>query len=403
MDICFENSMQTIDSTEWQALWASDYPFIQHTFLSALENSQSVCAAAGWLPQHAVVREGGKMVAAMPLYAKSHSYGEYVFDWQWADAYQQYNIPYYPKLINAIPFTPATGPRMAAQSSAAEQALFAAIAEQVDAKYSSFHCLFPAANNAIAKRFTHNHPNQNSGTLNMQQRLGCQFHWFNQGYQTFDDFLAAFSSRKRKNVNKERQKIPAQDIEVTVTEGIDLSSQDWQDFYHLYQQTYLKRSGHTGYLTGEFFQQIGAHLKTQTLLVRAYQAHQLIAAALYFYDSTTLYGRYWGAIDEFDGLHFECCYYQGISIAIAKKLQRFDPGAQGEHKIQRGFTPVLTQSYHHIKHPQFRQAIATFISEEQQHIQQYCANARGYLPFREDVRLVAMENLCREHLNNDHD
>ena len=373
MQITFEPTITAINADEWHSLWQTDYPFIQHAFLAALEQSGSVGDGTGWQPCHLIVRNAGQLMAAMPLYRKTHSYGEYVFDWSWANAYTEHQLPYYPKLVNAIPFTPATGPRVAYRNQEAHQAIYNAISQQLAAgKASGFHSLFP------------NIPSVKNAPP-LLQRLGCQFHWFNHNYADFNHFLADFSSRKRKNLNKERQKIPAQNIAVTVTEGDQLTTEDWQGFYYLYQQTYLKRSGHNGYLTGGFFKAIGQHLKTHTLLVRAYQNNALIAGALYFYDSQILYGRYWGAIEEYDGLHFECCYYQGIQIAIQKKLKRFDPGAQGEHKIQRGFVPVLTQSYHQIAHPNFSHAIAQFLEEEKAHNYQYCNKSREYLPFKEGM------------------
>ena len=372
----FSDSINAIPAADWQALWQTDYPFVQHGFLAALEDSGCVSTTAGWKPYHLTLKDGGHLIAAMPLYIKSHSYGEYVFDWSWADAYHQHGMHYYPKLLNAIPFTPATGPRAAAQDTRSMQHLYHVINEQLAQKrFSGFHSLFPFS----AK------PLQTQPQL--QQRLGCQFHWFNRDYSDFDAFLSDFSSRKRKNIKKERAKVNQQNFEITRTTGTELTPQDWNDFHQLYQRTYQKRSGHNGYLNSDFFAQVGSALPQSTLLVRAYSETKLVAAALYFYDSHTLYGRYWGATEEFDGLHFECCYYQGIEFAIEHGLQRFDPGAQGEHKIQRGFVPVLTQSFHQLAHPEFNHAITNFLVEEKQNNQQYCADARGYLPFKETLLL----------------
>lgn len=380
----FSNSINAIPATQWQALWQTDYPFIQHGFLAALEDSLCTCAKSGWQPYHLSLKENDKLIAAMPLYVKSHSYGEYVFDWSWADAYHQHGIHYYPKLLNAIPFTPATGPRFAVRDSHAMEQMRAVINEQLSSnRFSGFHSLFPSAEQASL--LSEEVPADKNSAL--QRRLGCQFHWFNHNYSDFDAFLADFSSRKRKNIKKERAKVNQQDFVITRTTGTQLSAQDWSDFHQLYQRTYQKRSGHNGYLNGDFFQRLGVALPQNTLLVRAYQQNQLVAAALYFYDSQTLYGRYWGATEEFDGLHFECCYYQGIEFAIEQQLQRFDPGAQGEHKIQRGFVPVLTQSFHQLAHPEFNHAISQFLVEEKQHNRQYCADARSYLPFKETLEL----------------
>lgn len=381
----FIHCIDEIPAAQWDALWQSDYPFIQHSFLSALEQSGATCSQSGWQPYHLIVRNHKQeLTAAMVLYAKSHSYGEYVFDWSWADAYHNNGLDYYPKLVNAIPFTPATGPRFAAATTTDRNALFSAIGAHLKSqKMSGFHCLFPAqAHSPILSSPTN--------ALPLSQRLGCQFHWFNHGYTDFDDFLSRMASRKRKNIKKERAKVQGHNLRITSTLGTALTADDWQGFYRLYQLTYIKRSGHNGYLNADFFILMGQALAKQTLLVRAYkassdeqttEAQKPLAAALYLFDNQTLYGRYWGATHELDGLHFECCYYRGIEFAIAKGLTRFDPGAQGEHKIARGFTPVLTQSYHALSHPSFNQAIQNFLQEETPHIKAYCEQARENLPF----------------------
>lgn len=394
MNYDFITSIAQVPAQQWDDLWQCDYPFIQHGFLSALEQSGATCAESGWQPFHLLIRDSQqRLCAAMVLFIKNHSYGEYVFDWSWAEAYQQNGLDYYPKLINAIPFTPATGPRFIAIDTNAQTALFNALQMQVKSYgFSGFHSLFPSsAHNAVLNLLNHKPP--------LQQRLGCQFHWFNNDYVNFDDFLSGFASRKRKNIKKERAKVAEHNLHITTTKGTELNHSDWQEFYDLYKRTYLKRSGHSGYLNSECFELIGHALPNQTLLVRAYSqdtegegeevhCQKPIAAALYFYDSQTLYGRYWGATCDLDGLHFECCYYRGIEFAIAQGLQRFDPGAQGEHKIARGFTPVLTQSYHYLSHSEFNRAIKPFLTEEAMHIKAYCQQSRKNLPFKEEQILV---------------
>ncbi len=382
MKTAFIESLAAVPAAQWDALWNCDYPFVRHDFLYALERSGCTSVANGWQPHHCLVWDGEMLVAAMPLYLKMHSYGEYVFDWSWADAWHQCGLNYYPKWINAIPFTPATGPRWAVASPLAEQCLFTAVEQALtDSGHSGLHLLFPARE-AI--------PNTSTPWLT---RYGCQFHWFNQGYTDFEDFLERFASRKRKSLRRERRKVADQGIVIETLTGAGLTTDDWAGFYRLYQLTYLKRSGHTGYLNETFFQQIGARLAGQVMMVRAMLNGRWIAAALYFYDHTTLYGRYWGAIDEFDGLHFECCYYAGIEFAIARGLKRFDPGAQGEHKIQRGFTPVLTRSLHRVTHAQLASAVAAFLEQEKTHIEDYCQEARAVLPFREGEPLVPLDIL----------
>lgn len=388
MQVEFIHSINAVSADQWDRLWQTDYPFVQHGFLQTLESSGCTQAQSGWQPYHAVVWHESQLVGAMLLYLKSHSYGEYVFDWSWADAYQQHGLPYYPKLVNAIPFTPATGPRWAAEAinrPAILDALFTGLAEQLQrGAISSWHCLFPEP--------AHN-PEALTSSLNHQRRLGCQYHWFNQDFKDFDHFLESFNARKRKSLKRERRKVTEQEINVERALGDQLTEKDWLGFYRLYRRTYLKRSGHTGYLNARFFLELGQQLAGQILMVKAYQHGHWVAAALYLFDQHTLYGRYWGAQSEFDGLHFECCYYQGIEFAIERGLQRFDPGAQGEHKIQRGFTPILTQSFHSIGHPGFAQAVEVFLQEERQHIELYCQQARDDLPFKIDTPLKPLHSL----------
>jgi hypothetical protein len=341
-----------------------------------MEHSGATTARSGWQPRHLLVHQHNVLIAVMPLYLKSHSYGEFVFDWSWADAYRQHGLAYYPKLLAAIPYTPATGPRLCVK----EGEDFGVIAEHVvkalyqqagDSGASSIHILFPPP--ASKDVF------QQQG---LQPRLGVQFHWFNQGYNSFDDFLATFSSRKRKNLRKERQRVCAQGLELEILEGSQISSELWRVFYNFYQMTYAKRSGHGGYLELPFFQQVAASMPENLVLVMAKYQQRYIAGALNFRDSKTLYGRYWGCIQEFDHLHFEACYYQGIEYCIANKLERFDPGAQGEHKIQRGFRPVRTWSNHWLADPQFQRAVSDFIQRETPAMERYLDDASELLPFK---------------------
>lgn len=383
----FIDSLRGIDADVWNSLWPSDYPFTRHEYLLALEHSGCVTAATGWHAQHCLMWQGRQLIAALPLYLKTHSYGEYVFDWSWANAYQHHGLDYYPKLLNAIPFTPATGPRWgfaASLSTAAKttviQRLDGALRQALrQLGCSGLHCLF--LQGSLLQQL-----NQGGAWI---QRLDCQFHWFNQSYSNFDEFLQTFAGRKRKNINKERSKVLEQGFQIKMTPGADLSPADWQTFYQLYRRTYLKRSGHNGYLNAAFFLQIGQNLPQHVVVAQAFHNGQWVAAALYFQDNTTLYGRYWGAIDEFDGLHFECCYYQGIEYAIRRGLSRFDPGAQGEHKVTRGFQPVYTTSLHLIARPDFAQAIRHFAEEEQTQVQHYSEELQKRLPFREGTTLTS--------------
>lgn len=399
MQYKFIPSIHHIDAQSWDSLFAQSngYPFVQHAFLATLENTDCTNKASGWQPHHlTVTNSSGQLVAALVLFLKNHSYGEYVFDWSWADAYAQNGLDYYPKFVSAIPFTPATGPRFGfAETLSAEEKnnLAKAMADHLQAfsqekNISGVHILFPSAEQFNLPLNTTNNveePLENQ----WQQRIGCQYQWFNQGYSSFEQFLETFSSRKRKNVKKERAKVSQQNITLTMRSADAVPLEEWETFYALYHHTYLKRSGRYGYLTKAFFLSLAKIFPTQVLLCQAWRDQEMIAAALYFRDNTTLYGRYWGAMEELDGLHFEACYYQGIEYAIANGLQRFDPGAQGEHKIQRGFVPVKTSSLHWLAHPGFQHGVAQFLQNETQHMQGFMKEARELLPFREGIELPA--------------
>jgi predicted N-acyltransferase len=372
----FLTSLAQIPAAEWDRIAGTDYPFLRHAFLYGLEATACTTAETGWQPCHLLLRRGADLVALMPLYLKSHSYGEYVFDWSWADAWRQNGLAYYPKLLTAIPFTPATGPRLCtAEGMDKDQCLQAAIAAvktfATRKKLSSWHLLFPEE--GVSETLL---------TAGMHRRAATQFHWFNDGYRSFDDFLATFSSRKRKSLNRERRRVAEQGITLRTLTGAEIGQQEWEQFYAFYQMTYAKRSGHGGYLSRAFFVETAASMGEQVVLVLAYLDAQAIAGALYFRSSDTLYGRYWGCEHEFDCLHFEACYYQGIEYCIAHELTRFDPGAQGEHKIQRGFRPITTWSNHWIADPRLSAAVGDFTRREALHNEQYRQAASELLPFK---------------------
>lgn len=372
----FITSLGQIPAEEWDGLFATDYPFLQHRFLLGMETSGCTTADNGWQPCHLVLRDAGRAVAAMPLYLKSHSYGEYVFDWSWANAWQQQGLDYYPKLVAAIPFTPATGPRLCHlpeldEAAAWELATNALTQFARQQEISSWHLLFPTE--------------QVSSLLLEQgvaQRRSVQFHWFNDDYTCFDDFLATFNSRKRKTLKRERRRIEEQNLTLETQVGDQISEQDWNRFYRFYQFTYAKRSGHGGYLTREFFTEVAANMGDQVIMVTASHEEEAIAAALYFRSEDTLFGRYWGCTREFDALHFEACYYRGIEYCIAQGIARFDPGAQGEHKIQRGFRPVETFSNHWIANPGLAAAVGDFTRRELPHTEAYLRETTALLPFK---------------------
>ncbi|MCX7099376.1 MAG: GNAT family N-acetyltransferase [Methylococcales bacterium] len=375
MDIKQIQSMTEVDSADWNRLCADGYPFLRHEFLLALEQSTSVCRQTGWEAAHLLVLDDGKLVAFMPLYRKHHSYGEYVFDHQWAAAYQQNGRAYYPKYLTAIPLSPCQGPRIAidgALDPTAVIGLLVAAVKQLSAQQgvSSWHCLFPTLPQSIHLQ-----------DLGLSLREGVQFQWFNRGYRDFDDFLQTLTASKRKMVKRERRRVSEQGITLLHINGTDVTAEQWQVFFQFYSLTYLKR-GAQPYLNLAFFLQIAATMGGHILLVLAVKDQQYVGAALSFIGNDTLYGRYWGCYDDYHSLHFEACYYQGLDYCIAHGLARFDSGAQGEHKIARGFEPVTTYSAHWIKEPQFAKAIAQFLAREQLAVQHYKQDASTYLPFK---------------------
>lgn len=376
-DIQLLPSINDISADDWNRLAGTDYPFTRHEWLASLENSGCTSAEAGWQPHHLKISRDGQTVGLLPAYLKSHSYGEYVFDWSWADAYQRHGYDYYPKLVNAIPFTPATGPRLLSRAPDDRSQMWQSIHQYLQqlchqSQLSGYHSLFL----------------QQEDTRQWSDpsllRVGCQFHWHNEGYRDFDDFLSRFNSRKRKSVRKERRAVEQAGVTLTRLSGDQITSGDWDNFYRFYHTTYLKKSGNTGYLNRDFFRLIAETMGDQILMINALKNEKTIAAALCFFGGQHLYGRYWGCLEEVPGLHFEACYYQGIEFAIERELQIFDPGAQGEHKIQRGFRPVLTYSGHWLEHPQFREAISDFLSREAQGVEAYRDDCASYLPFRQE-------------------
>ncbi|WP_394130044.1 GNAT family N-acetyltransferase [Shewanella maritima] len=374
------DSITSIGSSNWQQLFDSTNPFIQFAYLHGLEHSGVVSEQTGWQPKHLVVFKGQQIVAALPVYLKQHSWGEYVFDWAWAEAYERNQLAYYPKLVTSIPFTPVSGPRLGLHNSLSEVEkqsvcrliLDELINESQRRQYSSWHGLFLPITDQV--NFDH------SDTFT---RIGTQFHWHNNNYQDFDDFLAKLLSRKRKMIKKERQVVLQQGFQFQWLQGHEINSM-WHKFYACYQQTYLKRSGHTGYLNLAFFEHLGQHMLACIRLLHVTDRHnETVAMALYFVGENKLFGRYWGTFREADGLHFEACYYQGIEYAIKHGLSVFDAGAQGEHKVSRGFIPVKTRSRHYIVEPQFADAIKAYCQQEEQHMGLYMQQMLDLSPYKQ--------------------
>jgi uncharacterized protein len=364
-----------IAALDWNQLTGLAYPFLRHEFLLALEQSGAVVEHTGWLPRHLLVWEADELLAVMPLYLKLHSRGEYVFDQQWAQAFQQHGVHYYPKWLTAIPFTPCQGARLAIKDGidtlAVTQLLLDTVQQLAEQQgCSSWHCLFPASQHLEQLR-----------TRGLSIREGVQFQWLNKGYADFEAFLQTLNASKRKMIKRERKRVAEQGVQCLRLAGSDVSAEQWQIFFEFYAMTYLKR-GTTPYLNLYFFQQLAATMGEQLLLVLALKDNKPVAAALSLIGDDTLYGRYWGCFEEYHSLHFEVCYYQGLDYCLEQGLQRFDSGAQGEHKIARGFEPISTYSAHWIKDVRFAKAITQFLSREQNIIQAYKQDAASYLPFK---------------------
>ncbi|WP_027896778.1 GNAT family N-acetyltransferase [Zestomonas thermotolerans] len=366
------DSLHAVAAEAWDALLPEPQPFLRHAFLSALEDSGSVGPGSGWQPEHHLLVEDGRLLAALPAYCKSHSYGEYVFDHGWADACRRAGIAYYPKLLGAVPFTPVRGPRLLGRAEAAGELLDGLVAGLEVRGLSGAHINFTedSADALLGAR---------EGWL---ERLGCQFHWHNRGYRDFQDFLDALASRKRKQLRKEREQVAGQGIAFDWYAGHELGEADWDFVYACYANTYQVR-GQAPYLRRAFFSLLAERLPAAIRVVLARQGRRPVAMAFSLVDGETLYGRYWGCLAEFDRLHFETCFYQGMDYAITHGLRRFDAGAQGEHKLIRGFEPTLTRSWHYLRHPGLRLAVAEFLDQERQAIRAYAEEARGYLPYRQ--------------------
>ncbi|MEN8515467.1 GNAT family N-acetyltransferase [Burkholderia sp. RS02] len=375
------SSPAEVPAEEWNALLARDAqptPFLRHEFLDALHVARCAVDDTGWSPHFVTLTDAGtgRLVAAAPVYAKQHSYGEYVFDWAWADAYQRNDLPYYPKLLCAVPFTPVQGTRLLAADDDARRRLAAtllAFAEQSDV--SSLHVLFPTGDEARLLE-----------SMGMMLREGVQFHWINDGYRHFDDFLATLEQKKRKNIRAERRKVHDAGVTFRRLTGDRITDADWRFFSRCYRQTYREHYS-SPYLNLDFFRTIGATMPENLLLVIAEADGQPIASALAIYrrgehGGGTLYGRYWGAIEHVPCLHFETAYYQLLEFCIEAGLDTFEGGAQGEHKLARGFLPTVTHSAHWLAHPAFSDAVARFLERETEQIHAYVDELREHDPFR---------------------
>lgn len=369
------NSLAGISADTWNRLGGNQNPFVRHEFLLALETSGCVQPGTGWHPQHLLLEDDNKQpIAAAPLYLKSHSYGEYVFDWAWADAYERNGLSYFPKLISAVPFSPVTGPRILATKITSEivQAVTAAArALANETRASSIHWLF--TDNDQTKLLV------DEGYL---QRTGYQYHWHNNGYSDFDNFVAEFSAAKRKKVRRERRRVREQGIQMEIVEGSAMTRELWHVFHQFYESTILNH-GAIAYLNEEFFVELGRTMPDNIVMVFARQDERLVAGALNLKGENALFGRYWGSLRHADALHFETCYYSAIEYCIDTELARFEAGAQGGHKLSRGFLPSPTYSAHWLQQPEFSDAVEHFLQQEQNGIEYQLDELNERSPFKQ--------------------
>ena len=372
-------NIANIPADTWEKLAGDDNPFVSHQFLHALEETGCATNEAGWLPQHIVVEEtNGEIVAAAPMYLKSHSQGEYVFDHGWAHAWERAGGRYYPKMQVAAPFSPVSGPRLLAGTGS----------DSDDARLTLLRALETVCQNlevsSVHVTFCTEREYQLMGIADWIQRVGRQFHWHNRGYETFDDFLGALTSRKRKMIRKERRQVADQGIRVRPLSGDEIKPEHWDAFYQFYVDTYDRKWGYP-YLTREFFEAAQASLGHKIVLVMADMDGLPVAGALNLKSSDALYGRNWGCLGDFRFLHFEACYYQTIEYAIGNGLSKVEAGTQGPHKIQRGYEPVTTYSGHYIPNESFRDAVARFCREEEREVDWEMEAYAEQLPYSQEA------------------
>ncbi len=370
MQLSIINSLKNIPAKQWNNIAGDKNPFIQHDFLLAFETGQCL-EKFGWLPKYFLIHnDKNELIGAMPAYEKHNSYGEFVFDWAWADAYKRSGVNYYPKLVIAIPYSPCQGPRILAEnndSTIKSTLIKFALDFSTKNNYSGTHWLFNLTDDfEVLKQHTD------------LQRFDYQFHWHNNNYKSFDDFLAELKPKKRKNIKQERRKVRDQNIDIKTFNGSDLNNEQWQKIYYFYKITFMKKSG-APTLSLDFFKSIAKTL----LIIFAYYNDEVVAGAICIEGKDTLYGRHWGCLEEYDSLHFEVCYYTGIEYCINNGLKTFEPGAQGEHKISRGFLPVKTWSAHQVNHTEFNRILAQHLQQESSALNEYGKQLIAASPFKE--------------------
>ena len=370
----FHARLDEIGAAQWDALRPDDNPFVSHAFLAGLEQHGCLSADHGWLPHHAALYKGAQLVAAAPLYIKLNSHGEYVFDWSWASAYARHGLHYYPKLLCAVPYSPVTGPRLLVGDGgdALRDMLTQAIRVEADRNgWSSAHLNFSSAADS--------HCLQNSRDWLL--RFDWQFHWENNaGWRDFDAFLAALTPKKRKNIRQERAHVARAGVHCEIRHGDELTDAQWRALHNFYKSTFDEKGNYAA-LTLPFFRHLGTAMPRQVLAVLCTRGSRLVAAALLLRSRDTLYGRYWGCREQVPGLHFEACYYQGIDYCLRHGLRRFEPGAQGEHKLARGFLPARTDSFHYLADARFRAAVRDALQHEALALHAYHAELMTHSPY----------------------
>ncbi|RZU98111.1 GNAT family N-acetyltransferase [Spiribacter vilamensis] len=379
------SAISEIAAERWNALVGADNPFLRHEFLDAMERHGAVSRNNGWIPHHLVLEDDDTLAAAAPAYLKGNSWGEFVFDFAWAHAYERNGLDYYPKLIIAVPYSPVNGPRMLLNADYSEeglrQALAAGAQQMADAmEISSVHWLFPQVEDV-----------ETLETSGYARRDGCQYHWRNAGYRDFEDFLGGLSAKKRKNIRRERRRVSEQGLQMRTLHGHEVSHQLWTALHGFYEDTFHAH-GNLPVISRDCFVELGERLGDRVVVFLAEADGDPVAAAICLRSDDTLYGRYWGAARDYDDLHFEACYYQGIDYCIREGMDRFEPGAQGEHKVARGFLPVLTHSAHYLRDEQFRAAVDDFLARERPAVAEYARTLTAEGPYRADV----LEQLPRD-------
>jgi predicted N-acyltransferase len=371
--VSFHSRLDEIDAGQWNALLPDDNPFLDHAFLAGLERHGCLHTEYGWIPHHLCLYRGSELIAAAPLYIKLNSHGEYVFDWSWAGAYERAGLEYYPKLLCAVPYSPVPGPRLLVGKGGDElrRTLIETIRGEVERKrWSSAHLNF-ASNADTAAIGDHGE---------WLPRFDWQFHWHNCGWRDFEDFLAALLPKKRKNIRQERAHVMRAGVSCEIRHGDELDNAEWQALHAFYRSTFDEKGNHPA-LTLDFLRHLGRAMPRRVLAVLCRSGSRLIAGAILLRSRDTLYGRYWGCTEQVPGLHFEACYYQGIEYCLREGLARFEPGAQGEHKLARGFLPVATRSFHYLADTRFRAAVRDALAHEGAHLHAYRADLMAHSPY----------------------